>query len=64
MSNFAFRKSVTNDIYSEYYENRKKYISLQGYRNLRLQIIDFRTNLLHMVETIQQGMTVNPHPHK
>ena len=49
MSNLAFRKSVTNDIYSEYYENRKKYISLQGYRNLRLQIIDFRTNLLHMV---------------
>ena len=24
MANFVFRKSVTNDIYSEYYENRKK----------------------------------------
>ena len=27
MTNFVFRKSVTNDICSEYYENRKKNIS-------------------------------------
>lgn len=34
MANFAFRKSVTNNIFSEYHENRKENISWQGYRKL------------------------------
>ena len=42
MSNLAFRKSVTNDIYSEYYENRKKYI----YLDKVIEIYDFRLLIL------------------